>query len=347
MADPRVLLQPLLELHDVIRDAVVAACEETATADLAEVAADEGGDTIYRIDRVSEEMLVAGLSEIARSEPLLLIAEGLPEAGLVLPEGGRPEDCRWRLIVDPIDGTRGIMYQKRSAWILTGVAPNRGPSTRLRDIVLAVQTEIPLVKQHLGDQLWAMRGEGVTARRHDRTTGASRPLALHPSRADSIDHGFATVVRFFPGARDVLAAIDDELVAAVLGPPMPGKAGCFEDQYACTGGQLYELMAGHDRFIADLRPLMEGIRAERTLPRGLSCHPYDLCTALIAQELGVILTDAVGDPLDAPLDLETDVAWVGYANARLRERVEPALRGALERRGLVVAASQGAPDAEP
>ena len=47
-----------------------------------------------------------------------------------------------------------------------------------------------------------------------------------------------------------------------------------------------------------------------------------------------------------PLDLETDVAWVGYANARLRERVEPALRGALERRGLVVAASQGAPDAE-
>ena len=140
MPDPRVLLQPLLELHDAIRHAVVDACERTATADLAEVAADEEGDTIYRIDRVSEEMLVAGLSEIARSEPLLLIAEGLPEAGLVLPEGGRPEDCRWRLIVDPIDGTRGIMYQKRSAWILTGVAPNRGPSTRLRDVVLAVQT---------------------------------------------------------------------------------------------------------------------------------------------------------------------------------------------------------------
>ena len=39
---------------------------------------------------------------------------------------------RWRVIVDPIDGTRGLMYQKRSAWILTGVAPNRGPGTSLR-----------------------------------------------------------------------------------------------------------------------------------------------------------------------------------------------------------------------
>ena len=36
------------------------------------------------------------------------------------------------------------MYQKRSAWILTGVAPNRGPETSLQDIVLAMQTEIPL-----------------------------------------------------------------------------------------------------------------------------------------------------------------------------------------------------------
>ena len=44
------------------------------------------------------------------------------------------------------------MYQKRPAWILTGVAPGPGPST-LADIELAVQTEIPLVKQHLCDEL--------------------------------------------------------------------------------------------------------------------------------------------------------------------------------------------------
>jgi fructose-1,6-bisphosphatase/inositol monophosphatase family enzyme len=334
-SDARVLLQPLLDLHDRIRASVVEACEAQDPANLAEVAADEAGDTIYRIDRVSEDLLVAGLEEIAMREPLVLVAEGLPESELILPRGAREEECRWRVIVDPIDGTRGIMYQKRSAWILTGVAPNRGAGTRLRDVLLAVQTEIPLVKQHLGDQLWAVRGEGVVARRHDRLTGASRPLELHPSRSDTIEHGFATVARFFPGVRDLLAAIDDEVVAEVLGAPSAGKAACFEDQYACTGGQLYELMAGHDRFVADVRPLMESVRAERGLPRGLSCHPYDLCAVLIAQELGVVVTDARGAELDAPLDLDSDVSWIGYANERLRRRVEPALQGALRRRGLL------------
>lgn len=338
MPDARPLLSPLLELHDRIRAGVVAACEAQSTADLSEVAADEPGDTIYRIDRVSEEMLVDGLAEIARAEPLVLIAEGLPAEGVTLPAGTPERECRWRIIVDPIDGTRGIMFQKRSAWILTGVAPNRGRTTRLGHVELALQTEIPLVKQHLSDQLYALRGEGVVAHRFDRTSGATRPLRLHPSRADTIEHGFATVARFFPGARDELAAIDDEVVAAVLGPPAEGKAGCFEDQYACTGGQLYELMAGHDRFIADIRPLVQGVRAARGLPRGLSCHPYDLCTLLIARELGVVLTDPAGAELDVPLDLETDVSWVGYANEALRQRVEPALQRALRRRGLISAA---------
>src|SRR5207247_7923362 len=112
--------------------------------------------------------LVAGREEVAPVEPLVLIAEGLPTGRLVLPSGARETDCRWRLLVDPIDGTRGLMYQKRSAWILTGVAPNRGTATRLRDIVLAVQTEIPLVKQHLSDQLWALRGQGMQAWRYNR-----------------------------------------------------------------------------------------------------------------------------------------------------------------------------------
>jgi hypothetical protein len=284
---------------------------------------------------VSEETLVAGLESVARDEPLVLVAEGLPPEGLVLPHGARARDCRWRLLVDPIDGTRGLMYQKRPAWILTGVAPNRGADTRLRDVVLAVQTEIPLVKQHLCDQLSAMRGEGVEARRLDRTTGRSEPLALRPSRAETFAHGFASVSRFFPGARDVLAAIDDEVASAVLGPPVEGKAACFEDQYISTGGQLYELMAGHDRYVADLRPLLEGVMADRGLPRPLCCHPYDLCTILIAEELGLAITGPTGAPLDAPLDVEADVAWIGYANAALRRTVEPVLLEALRRRGLL------------
>jgi hypothetical protein len=121
-------------------------------------------------------------------------------------------------------------------------------------------------------------------------------------------------------------------VEAVLGPPQPGKAQAFEDQYISTGGQLYELMAGHDRFVADLRPLFERRRAGGA---ALCCHPYDLCTELIARELGVLVTDERGGRLDAPLDVASDVAWIGYANQALKARVEPHLQRALTRRGLI------------
>ncbi|CAN5812797.1 hypothetical protein BH11GEM2_BH11GEM2_05050 [soil metagenome] len=334
MPDASHLLPAILDLHDRIRASVVAACEQQSHDAMAEVAHDDEGDTIYAVDRVSEATLIEGLTELAQSEPLVLIAEGLPSEGVVLPSGARERDCAWRMIVDPIDGTRGLMYQKRPAWILTGVAPNRGPDTRLRDIVLAVQTEIPLVKQHLSDQAWAERGRGYQARRFNRITGESAPLHLHPSRADTIAHGFASISRFFPGARDVLAAIDDDIAIAVGGPQLSGKALCFEDQYISTGGQLYELMSGHDRFIADVRPLLSDILTARGMPRALCCHPYDLCTVLVAEELGVHVTDAAGAPLDTPLDLDTDVAWAGYASERLRARVEPALRTALAQHGL-------------
>jgi hypothetical protein len=337
MEDIHALVGPMLSIHREIRDAVVAACESRAVEDLSHVDHDTFGDTIYAVDRVSEDRLVALFErDIVPHAPVLLIAEGLPNGGRrVLPDGVPESEALWRIIVDPIDGTRGLMYQKRSAWILTGVAPNLGPATDLQDIVLAVQTEIPLIKQHLTDQTWAVRGEPVQAIRTNRLTGEDHPLPLMPSSASTIAHGFASVARFFPGVREPLAAIDEEMIASVLGPVRPGKAHTFEDQYISTGGQLYELMAGHDRFVADLRPLMEPLLAEKGLALGLCCHPYDICTALIAEALGVLVCAPDGSPLHTPLSVEPDVAWVGYANASIREEVEPALAAALRKRDLL------------
>jgi fructose-1,6-bisphosphatase/inositol monophosphatase family enzyme len=330
------LLSPIRELQAEVRRVVVEACERASLDEMAGIAAEEEGDTIYAIDRVSEETLVEFFSrEVAPRAALVLIAEGIEGGRVVLPRGTREEDARWRIIVDPIDGTRAIMYQKRSAWVLTGVAPNRGPDTRLSDIELAVQTEIPLVKQHLSDVLWAVRGSGAHAERFNRLTGGRSPLVLRPSGAQTIAHGFAMLARFFPGAREELAAIDEEIVFSALGPPQPGKAHLFEDQYISSGGQLYELMAGHDRFIADIRPLMDVHLAAHGKPLGICCHPYDLATELIARQLGVIVTDAHGRQLDAPLAVDPDVSWVGYANAAIRAQVEPRLHHALRRRGLV------------
>jgi fructose-1,6-bisphosphatase/inositol monophosphatase family enzyme len=315
------------ELHDRIRDAVVTATERQQFDALADIDRDEDGDTIYAIDVVSEHLLIEYFQSLAtsRNESFVLIAEGL-QGPAVFPQGSPEAAAKWRIIVDPIDGTRGLMYQKRSAWILTGVALNRGPETSLQDIVMAVQTEIPLVKQYLCDQLWAIKGEGANAERYNRLTGERAALHLQPSRAQTIAHGFATISRFFPGARAELAAMDDEIAMGALGPTQPGKAQCFEDQYISSGGQLYELMAGHDRFVADLRPLMPHL--------GICCHPYDLCTALIATEMGVLVTDAQGRPLDAPMSVDADVAWAGYANDSIRRQVEPQLQAALRKRGL-------------
>jgi hypothetical protein len=265
---------------------------------------------------------------------LILIAEGLEGGQVILPRGTAETDAVWRVIVDPIDGTRGLMYQKRSAWILTGIAPNRGPGTNLQDIELGVQTEIPLVKQHLCDSLCAIRGEGAQAERFNRLTNERAPLSLHPSRAKTIEQGYAMLARFFPGARDELAAIDEEIVLGALGPIMPGKAHCFEDQYPSSAGQLYELIAGHDRFVADLRAVLGPIMTKRGLPRPLCCHPYDLCTELIARELGVIVTDRHGAELNSLLAVQPDVAWVGYANEHIRAQIEPLLQTALSKRGL-------------
>jgi hypothetical protein len=100
-------------------------------------------------------------------------------------------------------------------------------------------------------------------------------------------------------------------------------------------------MAGHDRFIADLRPLMEGLLKGRGLSLGICCHPYDLCTELIARELGVIVTDASGEPLRARLSVEPDIAWAGYANEGIRAQIEPLLRASLRRRGLLAQTSEG------
>ena len=330
------LVEPLKRLHQQVRSAVVESCERASLEELSVVAREEDGDTIYAIDRVSEELLVELFErEIAAIAPLIFIAEGLPEGKITLPRGTSEDDAAWRIIVDPIDGTRGLMYQKRSAWILTGVALNKGPATSLSDIEFAIQTEIPLVKQHLSDCLWASKDQGVTAERFNRLTGDSQSIMLKPSRAKTIAHGYAQVSRFFPGARDVLAAIDEEVVLAALGPVQPGKTHCFEDQYASSAGQLYELMSGRDRFTADLRPLLNEVLAKRGATLGICCHPYDVCAELIAREAGVIVTDAYGQQLNAELSVKPDVSWIGYANQAIRSQIEPLLMSALKSRGLL------------
>jgi fructose-1,6-bisphosphatase/inositol monophosphatase family enzyme len=309
-----------------VRDLVVSS---RSSRGLHEVDRASAADTIYAIDAVVEPVLVEFCREWARTTPLVLVAEGLVDDEghevdqLVFPVGTRAEDAALRVIVDPIDGTRGIMYDKRSAWALAGVAPNRGPAApRLRDVEVAVMTELPTSKMGFADVLWAVKGQGAQGRRVDLSSGADVPLPLRPSAAAGIDHGFASVANFFPGTKVLASELMEHLVRHLIGPADVTRATVFDDQYISTGGQFYELIVGHDRFNADLRPIFYAVQGQ---PAGLCCHPYDCAAMLVAEEAGVILTDGWGGPLDGPLDVTTGLSWAGYANATLRGRIEPVL----------------------
>ncbi len=332
---PAELLAQLRAIHAAIRDRVIAYCEQQAIEQLAAVVAEQAGDTIFAIDRVSEDVLIEHFAMLGEQRSFVLIAEGLGEDGQrTFPVGTDPERAELRIIIDPIDGTRGVMYQKRAAWILTGVAPNRGAATDLRDIELALQTEIPLVKQHLSDSLWAIAGQGAQGERYNRLTGERSPLHLRPSRAVTIAQGYGEIARFFPGGRELLAAVEDEVIERILGPARPGLARTFEDQYVATGGQLYELLMGHERWTADLRPGIDAWLRARGQTQGLLCHPYDLCTELIGREAGLIITNEYGERLSSPLDVTTGLAWIGYANSAIRDQVAPVLHAVLREKGL-------------
>ena len=330
-------LQRIRRIQLAMRDTLIAEMRRTSAAQRAAVAYDGAGDTIYAIDRSIEHVLLAECRRWAAEEhPLVLIAEGLGDSGeMVLPDGADPDEAPLRLIFDPIDGTRALMYDKRSAWILAGAAPNRGPATSLADIVVAVQTELPTTRHYLADVLWAERGQRAQGERHNILTGAVEPFAYAPSRAGDLSHGFASLTKFFPGRKAITSEIEDALIRAVNGREAAGKVRVFDDQYVSTGGQLYELMVGHDRFNGDLRPALMCATHLPGNPPGMAAHPYDICTELIARESGVVVTNLHGQPLSDTLSVHGDVAWLGYANATLRSLLEPVLQSILRGYGLI------------
>jgi len=314
----------LCRLQDHIRDVLIAARAKSGQS-FARVAGVTAADTIYQVDRITEEAILEWLGRHwPTTWPIELVMEGLEGEATTFPHGTPVGRTVFKCILDPIDGTRNLMYDKRSAWILTALAPQRGARTHLGDIVVAAMTELSTSKMWRSDQLSAVRGGGVKAQACDLQTGRRRTLPVRPSQARNFEHGFASIAKFFPEGKGLLGAVEERLWKE-LG--LLGKNGgqlVFDDQYLSTGGQIYELIVGHDRMLGDLRPM-----AYAKIGLGsasLCCHPYDICTALLLQEAGGIVEAPDGRPLRVPLDTTTPVAWMGYANAHLARRVRPVLR---------------------
>ena len=321
------LLPLLRRLGWAVSQKVTHALRTQASDHLASVYKIDQADTIYQIDRDVEDVIVPILDEEAAAlGGIVLLAEGIgdEEHGMVL-GAATAEAARWRLIMDPIDGTRGIMYDKRAAWCLMAAAPNHGPETHLAQADVALMMELPTTRAYLADCLWAVRGQGAHLVTINLFTGEETTGQVRPSRATDLLGGFGQLSRFFAPGRSVLARIEDELMARLYPKADVSRALAFEDQYICTGGQLYQVLTGRDRYVADVRGRLGLHLQAQGKPKVFVCHPYDVCTLLIGQEVGIEITDGYGNALDARMDLTSPVDFIFYANPTLRAHIEPVL----------------------
>jgi hypothetical protein len=323
------LAELLLQLGYLVRDHVVKG-RSPGDADAIEYV---GGDMIFGLDRRVEPLIVDACCGFPPELlPLVIVCEGLGPDGcrIIGPENQQP---RFRVLIDPIDGTRSLMYDKRSAWFLAAIAPDRGEATTLRDVIAAVMVELQTAKQGLADVYWTFSGGGPNGRRRNLLTGEERDFRLSPSDVPTLRHGFAQVSSFFPGTKRLAADLMETIALRTLGKVSVQEASIFDDQYISTGGQLVELMTGRDRFCCDLRPIFYEIlsRRDRGSTQGLCCHPYDLAGLSIAQTAGVVITDGYGKELNAPFDVHTAVHWCGYSNEQLRLQIEPIIQGWLRK----------------
>ena len=304
-----------------------------SVAERSAIAAETTEDTIYQIDRDVEDLIIPELESAAEVlGGIVLIAEGIGEEQVtVFPSSMAAEDAAIRILMDPIDGTRGIMYDKRSAFFLAGAAPNKGTETSLQDIETAVMVECPTSRAYLCDIIWAIRGQGAHRMTRHLFTGEEYPNDFSPSKSKTIVGGYGQISRFFPPGKDILAQMEEEMIREILPVPPVGKAVLFNDQYISSGGQLYEMLTGHDRFVADLRATLYRKFKREGKWVGLTCHPYDVSAHLIGAEAGLIITDAAGNPLNSPMTTIGDIDWIAYANPSIQSEVEPVLLRLIEK----------------
>ena len=329
-------LQHLEALMDSIRVATRArlASEESirGLAPAAEVVGAGAGDVTYGIDLESEEVVTQWFEERARAGPLSLFTEdmGWRHAG--------PTSDGWeelesfdhggpRVAIDPIDGTRPLLGDLRSAWTSIAACPPGPGEPRASDVHIGLLGELPTSSTEAWRIIRARRGAGATLERRSDASGLE--LAEGPLVADTDDrpdHGVFSFFRFSPHQRPRIAAIEADFFARISEAEDADLMHCYDDQYVCNVGQLIHLCLGSYRLIADLRGHLERTDDAPVV----TSKPYDLAAALlVAHEAGCVLTDPLGAALDFPLDAETPVSFVGWANEPTARRLAPHLRAAL------------------
>lgn len=327
------LLTLAARIRTAARTALLAAIEHGTLDDLMRPHAEGAGDVTYGIDVPTEAVLTEWIEEMARREPISLLTE---DAGWrhVGPDGrggtralasfdhGGP-----RIVVDPIDGTRNLMADLRSAWTVIGACRPGSDAPRQRDVVLGVLTEIPDSRGRIARELFACSGRGARTRDIELATGhASGERVLRADDDARADHGYFPFFRYMADLRPAIARVEAAFFARLARDENAEIRSCYDDQYISNGGQLALLALGKYRMIADLRAELARVRGRPTI----TSKPYDVSGAiLVAREAGCVVTDANGRDLDFPLDAVTPIGFVGWHNLRTLARLERHLAAAL------------------
>lgn len=293
------------------------------------------GDVTYALDACTEEAVEGWLLETARELPLSLLTEdtgwrhlgpptGVGEAAVELAgfDHGGP-----RIALDPVDGTRGLMHDLRSAWTVVSCAGPGAGIPRLSELELGMVSELPDGRAGRFRRLVAT-GSGP-CELELRAVGGGERLETRVLRADADDrpdHGFFPFFRYEPAQRPTLAVVEARFFARLAEHEGAELRHVFDDQYISNAGQLVLTALGSYRMIADLRALL----ARRSGTRTTTSKPYDLAGAVLcARRAGCVVTDGEGVELDFELDCTTPVDFVAWANPGTQRRLAPHLRAAL------------------
>ena len=287
----------LCALGDHVRDLVAGSRD----MDMAAVAGETVADTIYAIDRVADDALIDWFEE--HWPDVVVVSEGLDEP---VPVG---KTAAWTVIVDTIDGTRGLMYDKRSAWCLAAAAP---PGGGLADIVAAAMTELPTAKQGAADQLSATRGGGLRAERVDLAGGSAARPRRTPVGGD--------------GPRPQLQWAGQILPPREGGPGRAGGRAVRAAWVRGTSSTTSTSRAGDScTSSSPVGTASWPTSAPWSTTTASSVIPTTCARPCCSRRWAAWSPTPGATPLAVPLDNVSPVAWVGYANEALAARIGPVL----------------------
>jgi len=265
------------QLGLAIKSALVQALGEEKAVSV--VGLSDSGDASFDVDVVAERVVFDWLRR--SSLPLAVYTE---ESGF-LSEHKNPG---YVLVIDPLDGSRAFKAGLESACVSIALARFRGEEeTHFSDVLVGCLLEV------LGDRVFlARRGEGVSVKGGGRRTERAVGTA-----ADLGQMAWAFEVCGRP-ARELFCVIGELINRSAV------KGGCFlfnSTTFAISRIVLGWLDAFIDvgaRIVEQVPGSVQGL-ADAGQKQVLGLFPYDLAAAyLIAQEAGVVITDAYARPLD-------------------------------------------------